>query len=59
MIGKPKLVLVENVPENPLILHVMNGFMAVEDSNGNGISTYPDVITVFSLETGLPISVGN
>jgi DUF917 family protein len=37
-------------------LHLMNEFMAV-DSDGERLTTYPDVITVLSLETGFPLSV--
>ncbi|RUT47580.1 DUF917 domain-containing protein [Paenibacillus anaericanus] len=44
---------------NSLILHVMNEYMAVEDQNSVRLSTFPDVITTFSLETGLPVSVGH
>jgi DUF917 family protein len=39
-----------------LILHVMNEFMAIEDGDHNRLSTYPDVIAVFSTETGDPLS---
>lgn len=45
--------------KNMLKLHVMNEYMAVDDSKGKRLSTFPDVITTFSLETGLPISVGH
>jgi DUF917 family protein len=45
--------------ENTFILHVMNEYMAVEDRNGKRYSTFPDVITTFSIETGQPVSVGN
>ena len=41
------------------ILHVMNEYMAVEDNNGTRLSTFPDVITTLSLETGQPVSVGD
>lgn len=40
-------------------LHVMNEYMAVEDHKGKRYSTFPDVITTFSLETGSPVSVGD
>ncbi|MBJ9989280.1 MULTISPECIES: DUF917 domain-containing protein [Paenibacillus] len=40
-------------------LHVMNEYMAVEDEKGTRHSTFPDVITTFSLETGAPVSVGD
>jgi uncharacterized protein len=39
-----------------LILHTMNEYMAV-DRNGERLSTFPDLITTLSLETGLPVSV--
>jgi DUF917 family protein len=42
-----------------LTLHVMNEYMAVDDSSGNRLTTYPDVITTLSSETGLPVSVGH
>ncbi|WHY69014.1 DUF917 domain-containing protein [Neobacillus sp. SuZ13] len=45
--------------ENTYILHVMNEYMAVEDRGGKRYSTFPDVITTFSIETGQPVSVGN
>ncbi|WP_231637445.1 DUF917 domain-containing protein [Paenibacillus sp. FJAT-27812] len=41
-----------------LTLHVMNEYMAVDDAEGNRLTTYPDVITTFEAATGLPISVG-
>lgn len=37
-------------------LHTMNEYMAV-DRDGERISTFPDLITTLSLETGLPVSV--
>ncbi|GIO15657.1 hypothetical protein J19TS2_52120 [Cohnella xylanilytica] len=42
-----------------LTLHVMNEYMAVDNRDGERISTFPDVITTFSLDTGLPVSVGH
>ncbi|MEH7390554.1 DUF917 family protein [Bacillus sp. JJ1503] len=50
--------IVVDVPNNPLTLHVMNEFMAVDDSQGNRLTTYPDVITAISTETGKPLSAG-
>lgn len=44
---------------NPLTLHVMNEYMAVDDSSGNRVAAYPDVITTISVETGRPLSVGD
>ncbi|BBI35335.1 DUF917 domain-containing protein [Cohnella abietis] len=41
-----------------LILHVMNEYMAVDNGEGQRLTTYPDVITTFDCSTGLPISVG-
>ena len=32
--------------------------MAVDDSKGNRLTTYPDVITAISTETGKPLSAG-
>lgn len=40
-----------------LTLHTMNEWMAVDGSQGNRITTYPDVITVLSGDTGLPLNV--
>ncbi|MBJ6359920.1 DUF917 domain-containing protein [Paenibacillus sp. GCM10012307] len=42
-----------------LTLHVMNEYMAVDDAKGNRLTTYPDVITTLSGETGLPVSIGH
>lgn len=39
-----------------LVLHTMNEYMAVE-RDGKRLSTFPDLITTLSLETGLPVSV--
>jgi DUF917 family protein len=38
-------------------LYVMNEYMAVEDSGGKRLATYPDVITTFNPD-GVPMSVG-
>lgn len=46
------------VPNNKLVLHVMNEFMAVDDADGNRLTTFPDVITAISVETGKPLSAG-
>ncbi|WP_246470172.1 DUF917 domain-containing protein [Cohnella nanjingensis] len=43
----------------PVVLHVMNEYMAVDDGAGKRLSTFPDVIATFSLETGAPVSVGH
>jgi len=40
-------------------LHVMNEYMAVDDHKGKRLSTFPDVITTISQETGRPVSVGH
>ncbi|WP_169084403.1 DUF917 domain-containing protein [Paenibacillus sp. PL91] len=42
-----------------ITLHVMNEYMAADDSRGNRLTTYPDVITTLSTDTGLPVSVGH
>ncbi|KQX48924.1 DUF917 domain-containing protein [Paenibacillus sp. Root444D2] len=47
------------VPGDTLILHVMNEYMAVDGKDGKRLTTYPDVITTLSAETGLPVSVGH
>ncbi len=39
-----------------LTLHTMNEYMAV-DRDGERLSTFPDLITTLSLDTGLPVSV--
>ncbi|HEY9714265.1 MAG TPA: hypothetical protein V6C72_12420, partial [Chroococcales cyanobacterium] len=39
-----------------LTLHTMNEYMAV-DLDGERISTFPDLISTLSLDTGLPVSV--
>lgn len=49
---------VETAKHN-LILHVMNEYMAVDDGKGKRLTTFPDVITTFDVETGLPVSVGD
>jgi DUF917 family protein len=43
--------------DQQLTLHIMNEWMAVDDSKGRRLSTYPDVITVVSARTGLPLNV--
>ena len=48
-----------DVPENPLTLHVMNEYMAVDQGNGERVACYPDVITTICTETGRPLSVGD
>jgi DUF917 family protein len=48
-----------DVPGNPLTLHVMNEYMAVDDHNGKRVACYPDVITTISTETGRPLSAGD
>lgn len=40
-----------------LTLHIMNEWMAIDDASGRRLSTYPDVITVVSAQTGLPLNV--
>ncbi|NQX59696.1 DUF917 domain-containing protein [Paenibacillus qinlingensis] len=47
------------VPGDTLTLHVMNEYMAVDGKDGKRLTTYPDVITTLSAETGLPVSVGH
>ena len=42
---------------NPLTLHVMNEYMAVDDAHGVRLATFPDVITTLD-ESGRPVSVG-
>jgi DUF917 family protein len=42
-----------------LTLHIQNEYMAVDDSQGNRLTTYPDVITTLSAETGFPVSVAD
>jgi DUF917 family protein len=48
-----------DVPGNPIKIHIMNEHMAVEDSKGNRLATFPDVITTINSENGLPVSVGH
>jgi uncharacterized protein len=43
--------------ENACLLHVMNEYMAVEDTRKNRLATYPDVIATLDHE-GVPVSVG-
>jgi DUF917 family protein len=40
-----------------LTLHTMNEWMAIDDQDGQRLSTYPDVICVLSARTGLPLNV--
>ncbi|MFF2015555.1 DUF917 domain-containing protein [Paenibacillus sp. NPDC058177] len=47
------------IPKKTLVLHVMNEYMAVDDQKGKRLTTFPDVITTFDLQTGLPVSVGD
>lgn len=42
--------------DEELVLHVMNEYMAVENASHQRLSTYPDVIATFSVETGKPLS---
>ncbi|WP_238327910.1 DUF917 family protein [Paenibacillus gorillae] len=51
-------ITMEDGQGGQLTLHVMNEYMAVDDAEGNRLTTYPDVITTFEAATGLPISVG-
>lgn len=51
--------IVVEIPNDRLIIHVMNEHMAVDNAKGNRLTTYPDVITTLSTETGLPASVGH
>lgn len=71
LVGKGKIVNVDyetkgafdigkcivKTDKTDLTLHIMNEYMAVDDSSGARLSTYPDVIAVLSLETGLPVNV--
>jgi DUF917 family protein len=41
-----------------LVLHVMNEYMAIEDSDGQRLATFPDVITTLGSD-GRPVSVGH
>lgn len=45
------------IPGGSIILHVMNEYMAVENSHGDRLATYPDVITTLD-QDGVPVSVG-
>ncbi|WP_336787225.1 DUF917 domain-containing protein [Paenibacillus sp. MMO-177] len=49
----------EEADGNRVTLHIMNEYMAVDGKNGVRLSTFPDVITTISLETGRPVSVGH
>lgn len=51
-------VKVEAEQDN-LTLHVMNEYMAVDDSSGNRLTAYPDVITTICTKTGKPLSAGS
>lgn len=51
-------ITMEDGGGNELTLHVMNEYMAVDDQEGQRLTTYPDVITTFEAATGLPVSVG-
>jgi uncharacterized protein len=46
-----------NVGARDLVLHVMNEYMAIEDSDGRRLATFPDVITTLD-SAGSPISIG-
>jgi len=46
-----------NGGDDQFTLHIMNEWMAVDNGKGRRITTYPDVITVLSKETGLPLNV--
>ena len=39
-------------------IHVMNEYMAVEDSDGTRMATFPDVITTLD-DSGRPVSAGH
>ncbi|MBE1552995.1 DUF917 domain-containing protein [Sporosarcina limicola] len=45
--------------DGSLTLHVMNEYMAVDNGSGKRVTTYPDIITTISTETGRPLSVGD
>ncbi|GAA3412495.1 DUF917 domain-containing protein [Paenibacillus hodogayensis] len=51
--------IVLDVQGLPLTLHVMNEYMAVDDSEGTRLSTFPEVITTLSTKSGEPVSVGD
>jgi uncharacterized protein len=40
-----------------VVLHVMNEYMAVDDTDGNRLAGFPDVITTLNPD-GVPVSVG-
>jgi uncharacterized protein len=44
--------------QRDLVLHVMNEYIAVADSDGKRLATFPDVIATFNVD-GRPISVGH
>ncbi|WP_230474305.1 DUF917 domain-containing protein [Calidifontibacillus erzurumensis] len=52
-------ITVETEEHGELILHVMNEYMAVDTKAGQRLTTFPDVITTISVETGAPVSVGH
>lgn len=43
--------------KDAITLHTMNEWMAVDTASGKRLATYPDVITVLSGESGLPLNV--
>ena len=49
--------IVEDATHKQVKLHTMNEWMAVDSAAGQRLTTYPDVITVVSAETGLPLNV--
>ncbi len=49
--------LVEDGRHKRVKLHTMNEWMAVDSESGQRLTTYPDVITVVSAESGLPLNV--
>lgn len=49
--------VVEDSKHKRVKLHTMNEWMAVDSEAGQRLTTYPDVITVCSAETGLPLNV--
>lgn len=49
--------LVEDGKHKRVKLHIMNEWMAIDSETGERLTSYPDVITVVSAETGLPLNV--
>lgn len=49
--------IVEDAKHQRVKLHTMNEWMAVDSQAGQRLTTYPDVITVLSGATGLPLNV--